>query len=48
MYFKVSIFDIDGLIDTFSKIMEKDGAKWFSIFGLIIVAIAVTIYFIIK
>ena len=34
--------------DTFSKIMEKDGAKWFSIFGLIIVAIAVTIYFIIK
>ena len=34
--------------DTFSKIMEKDAAKWFSIFGLIIVAIAVTIYFIIK
>ena len=34
--------------DTFSKIMEKDSAKWFSIFGLIIVAIAVTIYFIIK
>ncbi len=33
--------------DTFSKIMEKDAAKWFSIFGLIIVAIAVTIYFII-
>ena len=34
--------------DTFSKIMEKDAAKWFSIFGLIIVAIATTIYFIIK
>ena len=34
--------------DTFSKIMEKDVAKWFSIFGLIIVAIAATIYFIIK
>ena len=34
--------------DTFSKIMEKDAAKWFSIFGLIIVAIALTIYFIIK
>ena len=34
--------------DAFSKIMEKDAAKWFSIFGLIIVAIAVTIYFIIK
>ena len=34
--------------DTFSKIMEKDATKWFSIFGLIIVAIAVTIYFIIK
>ncbi len=34
--------------DIFSKIMEKDAAKWFSIFGLIIVAIAVTIYFIIK
>jgi len=34
--------------DTFNKIMEKDAAKWFSIFGLIIVAIAVTIYFIIK
>jgi len=28
--------------------MEKDAAKWFSIFGLIIVAIAVTIYFVIK
>ena len=34
--------------DTFSKVMEKDAVKWFSIFGLIIVAIAVTIYFIIK
>ena len=34
--------------DTFSKIMEKNAAKWFSIFGLIIVTIAVTIYFIIK
>ena len=34
--------------NTFSKIMEKDATKWFSIFGLIIVAIAVTIYFIIK
>ena len=34
--------------DTFSKFMEKDAAKWFSIAGLIIVAIAVTIYFIIK
>ena len=34
--------------DNFSEFMEKDAAKWFSIFGLIIVAIAVTIYFIIK
>ena len=34
--------------DTFSKIMEKNAAKLFSIFGLIIVAIAVTIYFITK
>ena len=34
--------------DTFSEVMEKDATKWFSIFGLIIVAIAVTIYFIIK
>ncbi len=34
--------------DTFSKFMEKDAAKWFAIAGLIIVAIAVTIYFIIK
>ena len=34
--------------DIFNKFMEKDAAKWFSIAGLIIVAIAVTIYFIIK
>ena len=34
--------------DTFSEFMKKDAAKWFSIAGLIIVAIAVTIYFIIK
>ena len=34
--------------NTFSKFMEKDAAKWFSIAGLIIVAITVTIYFIIK
>ena len=34
--------------NAFSKFMEKDAAKWFSIAGLIIVAIAVTIYFIIK
>ena len=34
--------------DTFSKFMEKDAAKWFSIAGLIIVAIAITIYFIFK
>jgi membrane protein YqaA with SNARE-associated domain len=34
--------------DTFSKFMGKDAAKWFSIAGLIIVAIAITIYFIIK
>ena len=34
--------------DIFSKFMEKDAAKWFSIAGLIIVAIAITIYFIIK
>ena len=34
--------------DTFSKFMEKDAAKWFTIAGLIIVAIAITIYFIIK
>ena len=33
---------------TFNEVMEKDATKWFSIFGLIIVAIAVTIYFIIK
>ena len=34
--------------DTFSKIMEKDAAKWFLIVGLVIVAIAITIYFTIK
>ena len=34
--------------DTFSKFMEKDAAKWFSIVGLAIVAIAITIYFTIK
>ena len=34
--------------DTFSKFMEKDAAKWFSLAGLIIFAIAITIYFIIK
>jgi len=34
--------------DIFSEFMEKDAAKWFSIFGLVIVAIAITIYFTIK
>jgi len=34
--------------DTFSEFMEKDAAKWFSIFGLVIVAIAITIYFTVK
>ena len=34
--------------DTFSEFMEKDSAKWFSIVGLVIVAIAITIYFTIK
>ena len=34
--------------DTFSEFMEKDASKWFSIFGLVIVAIAITIYFTIK
>ena len=34
--------------DTFNKFMEKDAAKWFTIAGLIIVAIAITIYFIFK
>ena len=34
--------------DTFSEFMEKDAAKWFSIFGLVIVAIAITIYFTFK
>ncbi len=34
--------------NAFSEFMEKDAAKWFSIFGLVIVAIAITIYFTIK
>ena len=34
--------------DVFSKFMEKDAAKWFSIAGLVIVTIAIIIYFIIK
>ena len=34
--------------DTFSEFMEKDAVKWFSIVGLVIVAIATTIYFTIK
>ena len=34
--------------DTFSKFMEKDATKWFSIAGLVIVTIAIIIYFIIK
>jgi len=34
--------------DTFSEFMEKDAAKWFSIIGLAIVAIVITIYFTIK
>jgi len=34
--------------DTFSEFMEKDAAKWFSIVGLVIVAIAITMYFTIK
>jgi len=34
--------------NTFNEFMKKDAAKWFSIVGLIIVAIAITIYFIIK
>ena len=34
--------------DAFSEFMEKDAAKWFSIVGLVIVAIAITIYFTIK
>tara|TARA_B110001454_G_scaffold144574_1_gene134196 strand:- start:551 stop:1147 length:597 start_codon:yes stop_codon:yes gene_type:complete len=32
----------------FTKFMEKEGTKWFAITGLIIVTIAVIIYFIIK
>ena len=34
--------------DTFNNFMEKDAAKWFSIAGLIIATIAITIYFTIK
>ncbi len=34
--------------DTFNEFMEKNAAKWFSIVGLVIVAIAITIYFTIK
>ena len=34
--------------DVFNEFMEKDAAKWFSIVGLVIVAIAITIYFTIK
>ena len=34
--------------DIFSEFMEKDATKWFSIVGLVIVAIAITIYFTIK
>ena len=34
--------------DNFSEFMEKDAAKWFSIVGLVIVAITTTIYFTIK
>ena len=32
----------------FTEFMEKHGSKWFSIVGLVIVAIAITIYFTIK
>ena len=32
----------------FNKFMEKEGSKWFTITGLIIVTIAVIIYFVIK
>jgi membrane protein YqaA with SNARE-associated domain len=34
--------------DIFNKFMEKEGSKWFAIAGLIIVTIAVIIYFVIK
>ena len=33
---------------TFSEFMEKDATKWFLTVGLVIVAIAITIYFTIK
>ena len=34
--------------DTFSDFMEKDAAKWFTIIGLALIAIAGSVYFIIK
>jgi membrane protein YqaA with SNARE-associated domain len=34
--------------DIFNKFIKKEGAKWFTIAGLIIVTIAVIIYFVIK
>tara|TARA_B100001175_G_C19449840_1_gene610731 strand:- start:786 stop:1382 length:597 start_codon:yes stop_codon:yes gene_type:complete len=34
--------------DTFNKFMEKNGAKWFTITGIIIVAVVGILYFIIK
>ena len=37
-----------GIIPSGLEFMEKDAAKWFSIVGLVIVAIAITIYFTIK
>ena len=46
-FFVVSYFSFK-FGDTFSKFMEKDSAKWFSIVGLVIIAIAITIYFTIK
>ena len=46
-FFVVSYFSFK-FGDTFSKFMEKDSAKWFSIVGLVIVAIVITIYFTIK
>ena len=33
---------------TFDELMEKEGAKWFTVVGLVIIAIAGIIYFIIK
>ena len=46
-FFVVSYFSFK-FGDAFSEFMEKDAAKWFSIFGLVIVVIAITIYFTIK